>query len=59
MKANNEAEVSNEIKVTFDENLGAIADNAAFIDDLKVVVNGNVAKVTNIKNLLKMKKLFT
>ena len=53
MKANNEAEVSNEIKVTFDENLGAIADNAAFIDDLKVVVNGNVAKVTNIKNLLK------
>ncbi|KAA0764440.1 S-layer homology domain-containing protein [Bacillus sp. SH5-2] len=49
VKANNEAEVSNTIKVTFDENLGAIADEAKFIDDLKVVVNGNDAKVTNIK----------
>ncbi|MDH4422584.1 S-layer protein [Bacillus sp. AFS054943] len=57
VKANNEAEVSNEIKVTFDENLGAIADNAAFIDDLKVVVNGNVAKVTNIKKSAKNEKV--
>ncbi|PEC20770.1 S-layer homology domain-containing protein [Bacillus cereus] len=57
VKANNEAEVSNEIKVTFDENLGAIADNTEFINDLKVVVNGNVAKVTNIKKSAKNEKV--
>ncbi|MFE7911746.1 S-layer homology domain-containing protein, partial [Bacillus mobilis] len=49
VKATNEAETSNTIKVTFDENLGDIADEAKFIDDLKVVVNGNGAKVTNIQ----------
>ncbi|MGR5880262.1 hypothetical protein ACT7DO_22900 [Bacillus pacificus] len=49
LKATNEAEVSNTIKVTFDENLGDITDEAKFIDDLKVVVNGNGAKVTNIQ----------
>ncbi len=49
VKATNEAEVSNTIKVTFDENLGDITDEAKFIDDLKVVVNGNGAKVTNIQ----------
>ncbi|MES5953592.1 S-layer homology domain-containing protein [Bacillus fungorum] len=49
VKATNEAETSNTIKVTFDENLGDIADEAKFIDDLKVVVNGNGAKVTHIE----------
>ncbi|EMI9087324.1 S-layer protein [Bacillus cereus] len=49
LKATNEAETSNTIKVTFDENIGDIADEAKFIDDLKVVVNGNGAKVTNIQ----------
>ncbi|CAH2461667.1 MULTISPECIES: S-layer homology domain-containing protein [Bacillus cereus group] len=49
VKAKSGDDVSSEIKVTFDENLGDIADNTDFINDLKVVVNGNVAKVTNIK----------
>ncbi|WP_242213476.1 S-layer homology domain-containing protein [Bacillus cereus group sp. BfR-BA-01383] len=57
VKANNETDVSNEIKVTFDENLGAIVDNTDFINDLKVVVNGNVAKVTNIKKSAKNEKV--
>lgn len=49
LKAKSEDETSSTIKVTFDENLGDITDEAKFIDDLKVVVNGNGAKVTNIQ----------
>ncbi|HDR4419948.1 TPA: S-layer homology domain-containing protein [Bacillus cereus] len=50
VKDNNEVEVSNTIKVTFNENLAAVAkDNTEFINDLKVVVNGNEAKVKGIE----------
>ncbi|MDJ1478292.1 S-layer homology domain-containing protein [Bacillus sp. LS15-K4] len=50
VKDSNESEVSNTIKVTFDENLAAFAkDNAEFINDLKVVVNGNDAKIKGIE----------
>ncbi|WP_088232459.1 S-layer homology domain-containing protein [Bacillus cereus] len=49
VKDNNETDVSKTIKVTFDENLGAITNNADFINDLKVVVNGNDAKVQGIE----------
>ncbi|CAM4248880.1 MULTISPECIES: S-layer homology domain-containing protein [Bacillus] len=51
VKATNEAEVSNTIKVTFDENIKEFpADDAQFINDLKVVVNGNNATVKGIKH---------
>ena len=51
VKATNEAEVSNTIKVTFDENVKEFAaDDAQFINDLKVVVNGNNAAVKGIKH---------
>ena len=61
MKATNEAEVSNTIKVTFDENIKEFpADDAQFINDLKVVVNGNNATVKGIKHGgEKRKTLFT
>ncbi|MED3316768.1 S-layer protein [Bacillus wiedmannii] len=50
VKDSNESEVSNTIKVTADENLAAFAkDNAEFINDLKVVVNGNDAKIKGIE----------
>ncbi|HDR7655101.1 MULTISPECIES: S-layer homology domain-containing protein [Bacillus] len=51
VKATNEAEVSNTIKVTFDENVKEFtADDAQFINDLKVVVNGNNTAVKGIKH---------
>lgn len=51
VKATNEAEVSNTIKVTFNENVKEFtADDAEFINDLKVVVNGNNAAVKGIKH---------
>ncbi|MGM2768762.1 MULTISPECIES: S-layer homology domain-containing protein [unclassified Bacillus (in: firmicutes)] len=51
VKATNEAEVSNTIKVTFNENVKEFtADDAQFINDLKVVVNGNNAAVKGIKH---------
>ncbi|MGH0667548.1 S-layer homology domain-containing protein [Bacillus paranthracis] len=51
VKATNEAEVLNTIKVTFDENIKEFpADDAQFINDLKVVVNGNNATVKGIKH---------
>ncbi|EOP06216.1 hypothetical protein ICS_04713 [Bacillus cereus BAG2O-3] len=51
VKATNEADVSNTIKVTFDENIKEFAaDDAQFINDLKVVVNGNNAPVAGIKH---------
>lgn len=51
VKAKSGDEVSNEIKVTFDENIAAFtADDAQFINDLKVVVNGNDAAVKGIKH---------
>ncbi|MGH0508548.1 S-layer homology domain-containing protein [Bacillus paranthracis] len=51
VKATNEAEVSNTIKVTFDENIKEFtADDAEFINDLKVVVNGNDAAIAGIKH---------
>nr|EEK69050.1 hypothetical protein bcere0006_7780 [Bacillus wiedmannii] len=51
VKATNEAEVSNTIKVTFDENVKEFtADDAQFINDLKVVVNGNHTAVKGIKH---------
>ncbi|EJS64616.1 hypothetical protein ICW_04890 [Bacillus wiedmannii] len=51
VKATNEADVSNTIKVTFDENIEAFtANDAQFINDLKVVVNGNNAPVAGIKH---------
>ncbi len=51
MKANNEADVSKTIKVTFDENIEAFNENdAQFINDLKVVVNGNDAAIAGIKH---------
>ncbi len=49
VKAKSGDEVSNKIKVTFDENLGAITNTPEFINDLKVVVNDNVATVTGIE----------
>ncbi|MDF4751206.1 hypothetical protein P3542_25625, partial [Vibrio parahaemolyticus] len=46
-----EAEASNTIKVTFNENVKEFAaDDAQFINDLKVVVNGNNAAVKGIKH---------
>lgn len=51
VKANNEADVSKTIKVTFDENIEAFNENdAQFINDLKVVVNGNDAAIAGIKH---------
>ncbi|MFJ1106591.1 S-layer homology domain-containing protein [Bacillus sp. RA(2023)] len=51
VKATDEAEASNTIKVTFNENVKEFAaDDAQFINDLKVVVNGNNAAVKGIKH---------
>ncbi|MGE7857837.1 S-layer homology domain-containing protein [Bacillus sp. NPDC094064] len=51
VKDNNQTDVSNTIKVTFDENIKEFtADEAQFINDLKVVVNGNDAAVKGIKH---------
>ncbi|MGE6539711.1 S-layer homology domain-containing protein [Bacillus luti] len=51
VKATNEAETSNTIKVTFNENVKEFnADDAQFINDLKVVVNGNDVAVKGIKH---------
>ncbi|MEK4931570.1 S-layer homology domain-containing protein [Bacillus sp. FSL M7-1345] len=51
VKAKSGDEVSSEIKVTFDENIKEFTENEAqFINDLKVVVNGNDAAVKGIKH---------